>query len=474
MKNFTSYFIRPVFRVALVALMFALPVGLVGAGEAPDFLTVWGEYGTGDGQFDFPNGIAVDSAGNVYVADTGNDRIQKFDAIGTYLTQWDGSEGDGGRFSQPKGIAVDSKGNVYVADTSNNRIQKFDADGTHVTHWGEYGVGDGEFSSPMDIAVDGAGNVYVADTFNNRIQKFDADGTHVTHWGEYGVGDGEFIYPMGIAVDSAGNVYVADYYNNRIQKFDADGTHVTQWGEYGVGDGEFSYPMGIAVDGAGNVYVADTGNDRIQKFELDGEGEYEYVTKWDGSDGAGQFSWPMGIAVDGAGNVYVVDTGNYRIQKFGNPFIDPDIDIRPWSCRNPLNMRSRGVLPVAILGGDGFCVETIDVSTITLGLEGSKGGVKPIWSKDLDVSGPLKGETCEWSELGPDGCKDKLLLFKTREVADAISGALGEVNHREVVVLTITGSLDDGTPFYGEDSVTIINRGCRKRWKWWKRGKGKK
>jgi len=296
----------------------------------------------------------------------------------------------------------------------------------------------------------------------------------LTAWGSYGSGDGQFFYPFGVAVDSAGNVYVADSYNYRIQKFDAGGTYLAKWGSYGAGEGQFSGPWDVAVDSAGNVYVADTGNDRIQKFDAGGT----FLAQWGSyGEGEGQFSYPSGLAVDGAGNVYVADSWNHRIQKFGYPSLELEVavDIRPWSCRNPLNMRSRGVLPVAILGGDGFCIEKkkIDVSTISLGLEGSKGGVKPIWSRGLDVSGPLEGEICEWSELGPDGHEDLLLLFKTQEVAEAISGALGEVNHGEVVVLIITG-LADGTPFYGEDSVTIINRGCRKRGKWWKRGKGRK
>src|SRR5947208_1185085 len=136
------------------------------------FLTTWGSSGTGDGQFDFPFGVATDGSGNVYVADYGNDRIQKFDASGTFVTTW-GSDGSGnGQFNGPHGVATDGSGNVYVADNDNHRIQKFDASGTFLTAWGSVGSGNGQFHFPQGVAADGSGNVYVSDTNNQRIQEF--------------------------------------------------------------------------------------------------------------------------------------------------------------------------------------------------------------------------------------------------------------------------------------------------------------
>src|SRR6266516_3712455 len=138
---------------------------------------------------------------------------------GTFVTTW-GSSGTGnGQFNAPLGVATDGNGNVYVADTNNNRIQKFDASGTFLTTGGSYGSGNGQFSNPIGVATDGSGNVYVADFGNNRIQKFDASGTFVTTWGSSGSGNGEFQYPFGVATDGSGNVYVADEANSRIQKF---------------------------------------------------------------------------------------------------------------------------------------------------------------------------------------------------------------------------------------------------------------
>jgi DNA-binding beta-propeller fold protein YncE len=169
--------------------------------------------------------------------------------------------------SLPEGIAVDpSTGNVYVADTANNRIQVFSRDGTFLSKWGRYGsITNGTLRSPTGIAVDQAGTVYVADTDNNRIQVFSRDGTFIK-WGTYGPQKGSFNHPEGIAVDpSTGNVYVADTANNRIQVFSSNGTFLFGIGKYGESEEGLRSPSGIAVDpSTGNVYVADTANNRIQ------------------------------------------------------------------------------------------------------------------------------------------------------------------------------------------------------------------
>ena len=276
------------------------------------FITRWGSEGSGDGQFDWPSGIAVDSSGNVYVADTLNDRIQKFTSNGQFITKW-GSGGSGdGQFSVPKGIAVDGSGNVYVADTFNDRIQKLTSNGQFITKWGNGGSGDGQFNSPSGIAIDSGGNVYVIDTENDRIQKFTSNGQFMTQWGSKGSGDGQFNFPYGVAVDGSGNVYVADYLSDRIQKFTSNGQFIAKWGAFGSGDVQFLLPAGIAVDGSGNsVYVADA--QCIQKLTSAGQ----LLAKWGAfGSGDGQFNWPSGIAVDSSSNVYVADRFNARIQKF--------------------------------------------------------------------------------------------------------------------------------------------------------------
>ncbi len=290
------------------------------------FVAKWGTFGTGDGQFSYPFGVAVDASGNVFVADTSNTRVQKFDNAGAFVTKW-GSPGTGdGEFHQTFGPAIDGSGNVFVVDEDLSygtiaRIQKFDNGGAFLTKWGTVGGGDGQFTYPRGIGVDGSGNVYVADSANARIQKFDGSGTFLAKWGGSGSGDGQFYSgqldsPSGVAVDGSGNVFAVDRGNARIQKFTDTGTFLTKWGSFGTGDGQFEHPFGIAVDGNGNVFVADGGNSRIQMFDNAGT----FLTKWGSSgSGDGQLGSPCGIAVDGNGNVFVAEEDGQRIQKFACP-----------------------------------------------------------------------------------------------------------------------------------------------------------
>ncbi len=318
-------------RISLaVVLGFSLVVTTlaVAAENPPTFLSKWGSSGTEDGQFKNPYGVAVDSTGNVYVADYVNHRIQKFASGGTFLAKW-GSLGTGdGQFNFPTDVATDSFGNVYVSDVHNNTIQKFNSDGTFLAKWGSSGTGDGQFNGPKGVAVDSAGNVYVADSGNQRVQKFSSGGTLLAKWGSRGTLDGQFNGPYGVAVDSAGNVYVADNGNNCIQKFNSDGTFLAKWGSPGTGDGQFNGPKGVAVDSHGDVYVADHVNHRIQKFTSSGT----LLAKWGGRGTLdGQFNLPTDVATDSLGNVYVSDTLNNRIQKFGYapPQQDPVSDTQP-------------------------------------------------------------------------------------------------------------------------------------------------
>ena len=316
-----------------------------------NFVTKWGSSGidsyggsasgTGDGEFTYPEGIAVDNSGNVYVSDSGNHRIQKFSSNGSFITKWGGVNGSGdGEFSFPSSVAVDSSGNIFVADKNNSRIQKLDSNGDFITKWGQSGNGHGEFSEPRGIFIDSDDSVYVADYYNSRIQKFSNDGTFLAKYGSHfensiGGGNGQFFLVGDSTTDSSGNIYVADIYNHRIQKFDSNGNFITKWGSSNVGpyggsasgggNGEFYEPRGIATDASGNVYVSDTTNSRIQKFDSNGN----FIAKWGSSQvgsyggsaessGNGEFNRPIGIATDASSNVYVADTGNSRIQKFSS------------------------------------------------------------------------------------------------------------------------------------------------------------
>src|SRR3990172_6837842 len=211
-------------RMITMSIMALLLASMINVKEvsAQIFLFKFGTDGSGDGEFADPQGVAVDSTGNIYVADTDNDRIQKFNSNGNFILTF-GTLGFGnGQFDGPQGVAVDSTGNIYVADTINNRIQKFNSKGKFILKFGTPGTGDGQFVGPEGVAVDSTGNIYIADTFNNRIQKFDSNGNFILTFGTLGFGNGQFDNPSGVAVDSSSNIYVADTFNNRIQVFGAD------------------------------------------------------------------------------------------------------------------------------------------------------------------------------------------------------------------------------------------------------------
>lgn len=273
----------------------------------------FGSFGTGNGEFSGPKGVAFDSDGNIYVTDSGNDRIQKFDSDGVFVLEW-GSTGSGdGELETPFGIAVDSDDHIYVVDTANRRVQKFDTGGVYVSQWGSNGTGNGEFLSPRGIAIDTDDSIYVIDNSSNRVQKFDTSGVYVGQWGSTGTDDGEFDAPTGITAGPDGTIYVADSGNHRIQLFDSDGAHLETWGEFGLGNGQFIDPADVAVNSTGDVYVVERSSRRVQKFDPDGA----FILKWGTSGGGdGQFNAPSGVKVAADDSVFVVDSNNHRIQKF--------------------------------------------------------------------------------------------------------------------------------------------------------------
>jgi DNA-binding beta-propeller fold protein YncE len=269
------------------------------------FVQAWGGSGSGNGQFERPQGLAVDAGGNVYVVDTANRRIQKFTDDGRYLMQWGSAGTADGQFGYMNSVAVDASGNVYVADAENSRIQKFNSDGTFLTKWGTLGYGDGQFNDDdLAVTVDAAGNVYVADTGHSRIQKFTTDGTYVTQWGTAGFGAGKLFWPRGVAVDSRGDVYVADGAHS-IQKFNSAGVYLKGWAMRDALHGSSEH---VAVDPEGNVYATDRYTRCIKKFTSDGF----LIGRWE----VGSWSWTPALAAGANGAVYVTDTENNRVEKF--------------------------------------------------------------------------------------------------------------------------------------------------------------
>jgi sugar lactone lactonase YvrE len=304
-----------------------------------------------------PFGVAVDAVGNLYIADTSNHRIRKVDASGVITTvAGNGTEsfsGDGGpatsaALNTPIGVAVDVAGNLYIADAFNNRIRKVNATGIITTVAGN---GDARFSgdhatatsaslsAPFGVAVDKAGNLYIADTSNQRVRKVDTSGAIATVAGngmEGFSGDGgpatraSLNFPTGVTLDRTGNLFITDQSNHRIRMVTTGGVITTVAGN---GDAGFSgdhaaatstrlnLPIGTAVDAAEALYIADTSNHRIRRVSSDG-----MVTTVAGN-GIGGFSGdgsaptnaslksPSGVAVDSAGNLYIADSFNNRVRK---------------------------------------------------------------------------------------------------------------------------------------------------------------
>ena len=280
----------------------------------------WGTAGTAPNQLQEPKGVAIDAQGRIYVADSGNNRIEVLDANGAPVATW-GSQGTGpGQFQEPWGVAVAPDGTVYVADTWNHRIEKFDSQGKFLAQWGAYGTTDGRAQSPDNIlwgprgvAVDSQGNVWVTDTGNKRVIKYDPNGKVLGQYGGIGAGDGQFMEPVGIAIDGQGNIYVADTWNHRVQVFDSNFTFLRQWPVEGWDSQSVVNKPYIAVDGSGNVYVTDPEAYRVIKYSPDGK----VLAVW-GKHGTdlGSFDLPTGIAVDTVGRVLVGDSANSRVMAF--------------------------------------------------------------------------------------------------------------------------------------------------------------
>lgn len=300
--------------------------------------------GTGTAaSFSNPNGVALDAAGNVYVADQANNLIRKITSAGVVSTLsgtlTSGSSnatviGAIASYNGPTGVAVDAAGVVYIADFGNNQIRKIATTGAVTTFAGSTkasstnGTGTAAgFNGPAGVAVDATGNIFVADFNNNLIRKITAAGVVTTLAGSGSAGNvngtgsaASFNGPRGVAVDAAGNVYVADANNNLIRKITSAGVITTLAGNGSAGNisgagtaTSFYYPSGIAVDATGNVFVADANNNLIRKITPDGT-----VTSVAGSGFLSlktPFNGPVGVAVDAAGTIYVADAYRQIIQK---------------------------------------------------------------------------------------------------------------------------------------------------------------
>ncbi len=269
-----------------------------------------GGPGAGAGQFAAPTGVAVDPAGNLYVADSYHHRVQRITPAGGVSLL--GRRGRGpGEFLNPQAVVSDGGLGFYVLEQGGCRIQRFGPNGEWFGEFGARGSGRAQMCAPLAMARDPFGCLFVADSGNNRIVKWSPEGLFIDHF-PAGAPAVPF-QPHGIAVDRAGRIWVAEAPRHRLLVFDALfrvlGTH----GGPGEEPGQFREPLALAVTASGTVLVADTGNDRVQV--LDGEGKALQVVEGTGaaSGKAGAFSAPAGLATRGEDEAYLADTGNHRI-----------------------------------------------------------------------------------------------------------------------------------------------------------------
>ncbi len=312
---------------AIWAMMGSKPKPIIGQAPPPAraglVLMEGGQPGAGPGQFNYPRGIAVNSKGEMFVADSRNHRIQKFSPAKWQFVKEFGSfanVGGGdpkklanmspGKLNEPNGLCIGPDDNVYVIDTWNSRVQIFSSNGGLKK---VFASEDG-FFGPREIVADPKGFVFVADTGRHRIVKFDPKGLQVRAFGIKGDKPGQFNEPIGLALDQAGNLYVADRLNFRIQVFNSEGQYLREWHVDGWAQEQVDMEPHLAMDSAkGLLYVTDGRGKKVFAYHVN-DGSLAATLEKD-SNGGNLFSTPIGVAVDKDGNVYVTDASTARIYK---------------------------------------------------------------------------------------------------------------------------------------------------------------
>ncbi len=291
---------RSLLRLAIVVSVLLMQAQVALAYTPPDFVRRWGSQGSAVGQFRDPVGMGIDVLGNLYVADTGNHRIQVFDANGAFVRAFGSYGGGDGQFYYPLDVVVDLAGNIYVSDFG-GRIQVFDANASFVRAWRPTIAG-------IHIALDPTGQ-YLYLVWDSTVYKYDLVGNFIRRWvfSSQRPSTGP-----GIGVGPDGSVYVNAQGDQKILKFSQDGQLVLRWGEPGTTEGHFRSPQALAVDYQGGVYVVDALS-RVQQFTSSGE----FRSLWGGAGpGDGEFYAVVDFAIDSNLGVYVLDQSACQIQLF--------------------------------------------------------------------------------------------------------------------------------------------------------------
>ncbi|MFH1009486.1 MAG: NHL repeat-containing protein [Candidatus Latescibacterota bacterium] len=296
------------------------PNPMPGGGREPEsegtlsfrFLLSFGTFGSGPGRFIDPHGISVDRLGSVYVADTGNDRIQKFDEDGHFLDEIGGFGWDADQFNRPTDVYVRDGLEIYVVDAGNRRIQRFDSRLTlleSITHYQEE-----EFGELMSLAVSPTGDLYLTDLHRDEVIRLSSFTGEARLFGGSEIGGGGWFRPWGVAVEGERTVTVSEPENGRIVRFDPFGNLLSVWGQGGTDrEPALHKPLGMTIDRQGRLFVADAGAHQVVVFGQRGNVLGRLGAK---GEGWGAFREPRDVALGPGERLYVLDSGNARVQKF--------------------------------------------------------------------------------------------------------------------------------------------------------------
>ncbi|MDX6635885.1 MAG: hypothetical protein QOF06_2088 [Solirubrobacterales bacterium] len=317
--------------------------------EGPQYRTSFGLGSPSHTALKNPTDTAIDAAGNVWVVDSGNDRIVQYNEEGEFIREAGGKGSTGGNLSSPSAIAIDSAGSIDVTDTANNRVARFNSSGAfisvigsnvnktkveaggttleknlctaasgNVCQAGTAGSGEGEISEPIGITTTGGQNFFVVERATNRVEKLSPQAEVLAKFGSLGSENGQLKEPTAIGFQGY-LLWVADTGNNRMEAFTTSYVYSRKFGTPGSGGGQLSKPAGVETDPSGNVWVSDQGNNRVQKFSESGA----FLLKFGTSGSAeGLLNGPSGLVADAKGNLFIADSANNRIQKWASNGFD--------------------------------------------------------------------------------------------------------------------------------------------------------